>query len=331
MHVIKIMENTAASLCQQGIQSRPGKPTAFLGARLYSLTIWLAVFLLPVILPACDSQKKESYTPVYASTPDGKRAVLIFGVLPSQNPQRLYETFGPLVEYLSRNLPGITITLEASRSYEEFEKKLDRRHFDFALSNPYQTLNALQHGYHVFAKMGEDDKFRGIIIVRKDSGINRVADLKDKIVSFPAPTALAATMMPLYYLHTHGLDANQDIKRFFSGSQESSIMNVYLGKSAAGATWPPPWQAFVERSPQIAAELEVKWETPPLLNNGLVARDDVPPEVVDKVQSLLVALHTHDEGRQLLAALPLARFESATDVTYQPVRDFMKKYSEAIH
>lgn len=310
---------------------RPGNSTAFLGASLYSLTIWLAVFLLPLFLFACDSQKEESYTPVYASTPAGKRAALIFGVLPFHNPQRLYETFGPLVEYLSRNLPDITITLEASRSYEEFEKKLDSRHFDFALPNPYQTVNSLRHGYHVFAKMGEDDKFRGLIIVRKDSGINRIADLKGKIVSFPAPTGLAATMMPLYYLHTHGLDVNQDIKRLFSGSLESSIMNVYLGKSAAGGTWLPAWQAFVERNPQIAAELEVKWETPSLLNNGLVARDDVPPEIVDKVQLLLLALPTHEEGRQLLAALPLARFERATDVTYQPVRDFMKRYSEAVH
>jgi phosphonate transport system substrate-binding protein len=309
----------------------PGESTILLKVRLDTITVWLAAFLLPLFLFACDSQKKESYVPVYSGTPAGKQAVMIFGVHPLHNPQRLYEIYNPLVEYLNRNLPGITITLEASRSYEEFDKKLYSRHFHFALPNPYQTINALQHGYRVFAKMGEDDKFRGIIIVRKDSGINRVADLKGKIVSFPAPTALAATMMPLYFLHTHGIDANKDIQRLFSGSQESSIMNVYLGKSAAGSTWPPPWKAFMERNPQFATELEVKWETPPLINNGLVARDDIPQEIVDKVQSLLITLHTHEEGRRLLTALPLARFESATESTYQPVRDFMKKYSEVIH
>jgi phosphonate transport system substrate-binding protein len=308
-----------------------GKSTTFLGVGLNSLTIRLAVFLLPFCLLACDSRKDESYTPVYENSSAAKQAALIFGVHPLHNPQRLYEIYNPLVEYLNRNIPGITITLEASRSYDEFEKKLDSRHLAFALPNPYQTVNSLQHGYHVFAKMGEDDKFRGIIIVRKDSGINTVTDLTGKIVSFPAPTALAATMMPLYYLHTHGLDVNQDITRLFSGSQESSIMNVYLGKSAAGATWPAPWQAFVERNPQIGAELEVKWETPSLLNNSLVARDDVPQQVVDKVKSLLENLHTHEEGRHLLAALPLECFESATDATYQPVRDFMEKYFETVH
>ena len=158
-----------------------------------------------------------------------------------------------------------------------------------------------------------------------------MADLKGKTISFPAPTALAATMMPLYYLHTHGLDVNHDIHRLFVGSQESVMMNVYLGQTAAGATWPPPWRAFAERNPQIAAELVVKWETPPLINNALVVRDDIPQPILEQVSALLFALHTHEEGRKLLAALPLERFESATDETYQPVYAFMEKYNAAVH
>lgn len=161
---------------------------------VFPLTTWLVTFLLTLFLIACDSQKKESYTPVYTNTPSNTQAVLIFGVHPLHNPQ----TYGPLVDYLNRNFPKITIKLEASRSYDEFDKKLYSRYFHFALPNPYQTLNSLQHGYHIFAKMGEDDRCRGIIIVRKDSNINTVADLMGKIVSFPAPTVLAATMMPLY-------------------------------------------------------------------------------------------------------------------------------------
>ncbi|HEX7454670.1 MAG TPA: PhnD/SsuA/transferrin family substrate-binding protein [Gallionella sp.] len=71
------------------------------------------------------------------------------------NPARLFEIYGPLIDYLNRNIPGATFRLEASRNYEEFEKKLYARQFDFALPNPYQTLNSLGHGYHVIAKMGD--------------------------------------------------------------------------------------------------------------------------------------------------------------------------------
>ncbi|MBI5092770.1 MAG: phosphate/phosphite/phosphonate ABC transporter substrate-binding protein [Candidatus Hydrogenedentes bacterium] len=305
-------------------QPRCGKrvaATACLAAAGLSLTLCVA---------GCAAQEEVNYSPIYEPAPDGRRSVLIFGVHPLHNPQRLYEAYGPLIDYLNAQLPDSKLELEASRSYDEYDKKLYSRHFDFALPNPYQTINALPHGYRVFGKMGEDQEFRGVILVRKDSGIERVADLKGKTVSFPAPTALAATMMPLYYLHTHGVDVNRDIERLFAGSQESSIMNVYLGKSAAGATWPPPWKAFVERNPQIASELEVKWETPSLINNALVVRDDVPEELVDRVASILFALHTHDTGRNLLAALVLARFESASNMTYQPVNDFLKQYREVV-
>lgn len=291
----------------------------------------IVVFISVTLLGACKQGGRNGYAPEYSSEPGVKQSVLFFGVHPLHNPQRLYEVYGPIVDYLNRHLKTAVIRLEASRSYEEFEKKLYGGRFHFALPNPYQTLNSLKHGYHVFGKMGDDNEFRGIILVRKDSGIEKVSDLKGKTVSFPAPTALAATMMPLYYLHTHGLDVNNDMKRLFAGSQESSIMNVYLGKSTAGATWPPPWKAFTQREPAIAGELVVKWETPSLVNNGLVARDDVPKEIEAQFASILFSLHTHDEGRRILAQLPLSRFERATDATYGPVSLFMKQYTGLIH
>jgi len=281
-----------------------------------------------VLLAACSQE--SPYTPEYGDTAASIRRVYRFGVHPLHNPQRLAEVYGPIVDYLNRNLEGVSLLLEASRSYEDFDRKLYSRQFHFALPNPYQTLNSLVSGYRVFGKMGDDSRFRGILLVRRDGGISTVADLKGKVVSFPAPTALAATMMPLYYLHTHGLDANHDVDRLFAGSQESSIMSVYLGKSAAAATWPPPWEAFQRNQPAVAEELAVRWETEPLVNNGLVVRDDVPPELVQRVGALLFALHTHPEGARLLAEVPLSRFEPASEGTYAPVREFLEIYGKDI-
>jgi len=289
-----------------------------------------ALCLLSIFLAACDRGKQAAYSPEYSREHPGNGRVYLFGVHPLHNPQRLEEVYGPIMGYLNRRMPGAVFRLEASRSYDEFDRKLYGRRFHFALPNPYQTINSLGHGYRVFGKMGGDAEFRGIILVRKDGGITAAADLRGKTVSFPAPTALAATMMPIYLLHTLGLDSGKDYKPLFSGSQESSIMNVYLRKSAAGATWPPPWEAFKQRHPQIAAKLTVRWETPSLINNGLVVRDDVPSKVTDGVAELLFTLHDNPEGRGLLTALPLKRFEPASDKSYAPVADFMKEYRAAV-
>lgn len=274
--------------------------------------------------------EEEAYRPAFTDTSPRREPVYVFGIHPLHNPQRLFDIYQPLVDLLNRRLDGVRVRLEASRNYAGFEKKLAERHFHFALPNPYQTITSTRHGYRVFGKMGDDEHFRGIILVRKDSGIASVEDLRGKAVSYPAPTALAATMLPQWFLHTHGVDVRNDLDNRYVGSQESSIMNVYLGSTAAGATWPPPWRAFARERPEVAAQLEVRWQTDALPNNSLVARDDVPDALVRRVGDLMNALHTGEEGRAILAPMELSRFEVADDQTYQPVRDFVARFERDV-
>lgn len=289
----------------------------------HSTLIWLLLFLLP--LSGCRDRQNDPL-PEYGPKPADSRQVMVVGVHPLHNPQRLHEIYGPLTDYLSRRIPEVRFELEASRSYAEYERKLYGRKFPFALPNPYETLKAQEFGYHVFAKFGDDQEFYGVILVRRDGGIRNAADLKGKTVSFPAPSAIIATMMPLYHLAGLGLDVNSGISRIFTGSQESSMMSVYQKKSAAGATWSVPWKGMQKRNPEVAAALEVKWRTPHLVNCPIMARNDVPEELVRRVGTELATLHEHAEGRAILARIPISRFEPADDRAYRPIKDFLKKY-----
>jgi phosphonate transport system substrate-binding protein len=288
--------------------------------------------MLALLLAGCgDADRQTAYQPEFGqqATAAAAQKQYRFAVHPLHNPERLFARYGPIIDRLNAAIPEARFVLEASRNYEEFDKKLYGREFDLALPNPYQTINALRHGYQVFGKMGDDDKFRGIFLVRSDSPIREVADLRGKVVSFPAPTALAATMLPQHYLQIHGLPIAAYEARYV-GSQESSIMNAYLGDAAAGATWPPPWIAFQKDHPERAAQLKVLWSTEPLPNNGLVARDDFPPALLAKVAAVLFGLHGSPEGRAILEQLPLSRFEPANAATYQPVRDFVAHFSKTV-
>lgn len=288
------------------------------------------IALLLVVLSACQQQEANLYTPTFADKEEDDTVEYTFSVHPLHNPQRLFDVFNPLMTYLSSQIDGVKFKLEASRNYAAYNEKLYAKQADFSLPNPFQTINAIDRGYRVFAKMGDDDNFRGIILVRKDSGIKRVRDLRGKAVSYPAPTALAATMMPQYYLQTHGLNVLKDLDNRYVGSQESSIMNVFLGHTAAGSTWPPPWRALSKERPELARELEVIWRTDPLPNNGLVVLPSVNPEVTKQVQKLLTTLHTHPQGQEILSRMELSRFEVASEATYQPVRDFVRDFETTV-
>lgn len=288
------------------------------------------MILAAVLLLASCGEQTESPQPRFDEHSAYTAKEYVVGIHPLHNPKRLFEVYGPIVAHIEAGIPGVHLRLEASRNYEEFDKKLYEGHFDFAMPNPYQTVRSLQHGYRVFGKMGDDKDFRGIILVRKDSGIRNVTDLKGKKVAYPSPSALAATMMPQYYLHTHGLDVNRDIENMYVGSQESSIMNVLRGHVAAAATWPIPWNIFLKENPELAGQLEVKWQTETLSNNGWVVRKDISPELTAKFAALLFSLGASAQGREMLAHVPISKFEAATNATYQPVSEYLKTFSATV-
>jgi len=292
--------------------------------------LFFVIGILTLLITGCNNNPQNEYSPSFSKQPPRVINEYILGVHPLHNPKRLHEIFSPITDYLTEQIPGATFKVEASRNYAAYDEKLYAGHFHFGLPNPYQTVNSLKYGYTVFGKMGDDENFRGIILTRKDSEISEVTDLRGKAVSFPAPTALAATMMPQFFMQTHGIDVMNDIDIQYVGSQESSIMNVYLGNVAAGSTWPPPWKALSKERPELAEALVVKWSTSPLPNNGLVVRNDVPEEIVNQVASILFSLHTHEQGRKWLSRMELSRFEQADNETYAPVVEFLRDFNRAV-
>ncbi len=281
-------------------------------------------------LAACDGgARRPEYRPtLVTASDDGIVPEVRFGVVPMENFRHIYEVYSPIVAYLNRHLKQARLTLEVARSLPAHEARLSQRALGFALSNPYQTYMATQrHGYHVFAKMGNDDAFRGIWLVRRDSALGDIGALKGQKICFPPRTALAATMMTRAQLKAAGIDPQRDVQASYVASQENSIMQVARGEVVAGATWPLAWTGFQRQFPEQAALLEVRWPTAPLINQGLIARDDLAPALVDDVGRLLAELHSADQGRAMLAQLPLERFERARDTDYLVVRDFLDRYA----
>lgn len=293
----------------------------------------ITLFLFMTLFSGCHSDaSNDDYTPQYSKTPPLiDKKVYILGIYAGENPNRTFEMYQPMVDYINVRLKSGKLRIEASRNLPSFNAKLFSGYYDFSLANPYSVVRSTKKGYRIFGKMGDDDIFKGLVIVRKDSQINTIDDLRGKVISYPDATALAAAIMPQWYFHEHKLDVEKDIKNSYVGSQESSIMNVYLKKSDAACTWPPPWNNFIEKRPEMAKKLMVKWETPSLVNNGLVVRKDIPSHVVKEIGDILFTMHTNEEGKTFLHEQGISRYEKAEDKTYGPVRDFLKKFEGEVH
>ncbi len=80
----------------------------------------------------------------------------------------------------------------------------------------------------------------------------------------------------------------------------------------------------------MAAQLQVKWQTGTLPNNGWVVRNDVSPELARKFGKVLTEMSATKEGAAMLERLGISRFELATNKTYAPVRQYLQVFSETV-
>ncbi|MEW6676963.1 MAG: phosphate/phosphite/phosphonate ABC transporter substrate-binding protein [Pseudomonadota bacterium] len=287
---------------------------------------------LATALVGCGRGKEADGGPAYMAEPPSGAAgdVRYLAIHPLHNPLKLFEFYAPLVDYLNRRIPGLGLELEASNNYAHYETKIRDRTPAFLLPNPYQALMALDLGYNVIAEAGDSDDFRGVFIVRKDSPLAHPSDLKGKRAAYPAPTALAAAMMPQYWLVEQGLKL-QSLDNRYVGSQESAILNALHREADIAVTWPPPWRAFQRDHPEDAAQLRLIWQTPPLINNAFMARDDMPEPLVTRLRALLLRLHEDPEGAALLWKMETHRFYPADNARYRnAVGGFLTAYQDRV-
>lgn len=292
----------------------------------------ILAILACLLCMAWNAQADSHRSPRYGQTPSDSRPVYIVGIHPLHNPAKIFEVYSPLVNYLNKRIPNARFKLEAADSFDDFEQKLATGHYHIAHPNPQETVTAIKQGYRVIGMVKRDTPSRGIMLVRRDSGIASISALKGKVIAFPAQTAFAAAMLQQYHLQTRGIDVKRDITAKYVGSQESAIMNVFAGAAAAGCTWTIPWQEFSKKNPEKAAQLTVLWESEPItINSGLVVHKRVPPSIAEKTAEVILAMPDDPEGAAVLKATPLLpAFTRAENRTYLPLQKFLQQFSKTV-
>jgi len=272
------------------------------------------------------ASSNEDYAPSYATKHLSKKT-LLFGVV---NPA-YYEKLDPLVKYLNKHLTDVQVQTVAGSNFDDYLEKLDKKYYDFTLINGMKALECEKNGYAIVGKEDNDENYRGVILVNRDSMVNHFADLKGKTIASPGKQALAGSMMPLYFLHTNGINVNKDIRISYHSSFESAMLSVYLGKSTAAMSWLANWKEFVSKRPEIESKVVIKWQTSPLMNVALLFRNDMDANIAAEIKKLFFNLQNSREGMEVLREINATKFVLANARNYQSLNEFVKKYHAAIH
>jgi len=254
------------------------------------------------------------FAPLYAAEQSAPAApaVYSFGIGPQQGASELAKRWVPILQYLSEK-SGYTLQFATAKDIPTFQGQMKEGRFDLAYLNPYfYTVFHARAGYEAFADE-RDGKTTGLIVVRKDSPMQSVAELNNQTVAFPAPTALAATVLPLAYLG----EQNVHVTPKYVVSMDSVYSSVAKGFFPAGGG---ELHSFNTLGAEVRDHLRVLWTAEPLPPLTFAAHPRVPKEVVAKIQKVMREMDQDAHGAQLLKAMKFKGFDVAQDSDYDGMR-----------
>ncbi|WP_455212330.1 phosphate/phosphite/phosphonate ABC transporter substrate-binding protein [Kaarinaea lacus] len=257
--------------------------------------------------------------PASAAEPD---KVLKLGVVPQFDARRVKNIWQPILDAI-RKQTGIQIELAGSANIQTFEKQFTDGEFDFAYMNPYHLLKAEQaQGYQPIMR-DNGRMLYGIIVVRKDSTIEKVSELSGKIVAFPAPNALGAALIPRTEF---GEIYNIDITPKYVRSHDSVYLNVLMGQASAGGG---VQKTFNKQPDNIRNALKIIYQTRQVAPHPIAVHPRVPYEIKEQITNAFLSLGNTTQGRAMLREVPINQIGKATTEDYEPLKHLgLDKYYE---
>lgn len=232
------------------------------------------------------------------------------GVVPQFDSRKTYDIWQPILLQLQART-GLRFELVGSPGIPAFEKQFSQSAFDFAYMNPYHAVLASANYVPLVRDIGTP--LQGIIVVRRDSPLSGPLALQGKRMDFPAPNALAASLMTRAHLDALGVHVHAR----YVNTHSSVYLNVALGQSDAGGG---VLQTLEDQPATVREQLRIIDRTAAVASHPLMAHKRVDPALRERVRAALLALGETAAGRALLQQVPIDRIGRASGDDYAALR-----------
>ena len=212
--------------------------------------------------------------------------------------------YTPIAADLSKLLRQ-PISIEPVGDYTSLRKGLADKRFDLALVHPaHVSVAAIKNsGYHLVAVTKGFQNYQAQFLVRGDSPLNSLADLKGRKLGAPDEDSITSVIVRAV-LRDAGLGGNQ-VDVAYTRYQDAVPFSVENRLTQAGATASTEVaKTWVANGGRVLA----KSRTVPIKH--IIASPSLSVEEIGKVRAYFLALDASDDGRKRLEPTRYAGFES---------------------
>jgi phosphate/phosphite/phosphonate ABC transporter binding protein len=253
---------------------------------------------------------------------------LRIAILPCNNIEITFRKFYPLLRYLKQQT-NLDIRLVVPGDFTQFEISLKNGETDFALQDPhtYITSANLYNKDELLRTLSMDGgtTHSAVVVVRQDSHIKTLNDLRGKTVMFGPKSSSSKWVAARLLFEENGLNINKDLKAYsHGGCCEDIAFSVYMKSVDAGVVCDHFLAEHEEKQLELGVEgvkIQVIGRTKPVPNRVLSPRKDVSEDIVSKINNALLKLdRKNPEHAKILYRAELGRFQRAYNNDYDSLR-----------
>lgn len=244
-----------------------------------------------------------------------------------------------LGDHLTEKL-GVRVEIEVAPSYAAVIEGLGSAKVDVAWMPTYAYIIAHDKYKADVALMcvrRGQKAYRGMFVVRADSGIEKLEDLEGKTIAYTDAASTSGYIYPSAMLAAKGIQLK---RHTFSGGHDKSMLMVYQGTTDAGcAYWSPAAddgqikdarKDLLDTYPDAKDVLKTIAFTEWIPNDNLSFRADFPADLRQRIVDEILEWVKTEEGAKEVAALSdVTGFEPATDADYDVVRELIAQSGQA--
>ncbi|OKY75089.1 MAG: hypothetical protein BM485_10365 [Desulfobulbaceae bacterium DB1] len=260
--------------------------------RLVQRTLW-AIAVIGIVFPAA----------LHAAA---KGDSLVLGVFPYISANQMVEQLSPLVKRIEQAL-GKKIIMVSAPDFMSYVQRTAKGEYDLVLTAPHMgRLAQKRDGWQLVVMTGQQTAT--VILVRKDSGIERIEDLRGRKMAVGNWRSVTYLLAEEALAHK-GLTLGKDVEIVETATFSNVVQSVFLGEVDAGATptllW-DKWEHVNEEQHSGLREIfRAKKPAPPSFLVMLPPKTD--QQMILRLRESLLGFQDTAEGK---AFLQKSQFES---------------------
>ncbi|MBF0265394.1 MAG: phosphate/phosphite/phosphonate ABC transporter substrate-binding protein [Gammaproteobacteria bacterium] len=224
-------------------------------------------------------------------------AGMILGVHPYLDHQSIIKRFQPLANYLSFHL-NQEVQIRVGHTYDDHLRTIGENEIDIAYLGPASYVKMVDNYGRkpLLARLEAKGKpvFSGHIIIRENSSISTIGELKNKYFAFGDQNSTMSSLIPKAILNKHHVSLDElSGYRHYKGHNNVALA-VLMADADAGAVKEEVYEKYKNKG------LKSLMKSPLISEHVFVARSNMSPTLVDKIKRLLLAMNSEEKVKLYL-------------------------------